>query len=500
MAPAVRPAFRPAQAAFPGVKQTMSRAISLRRSAVPPSALGALLRALVLLLPTGLLLVASLRAPEGNRTVLWIGTGVQAGCCALCVLNRRGWNQPLNPVVIALYLVALAWLWWGDGRDDWYTHLTKSILVVVPLVVFAHQTLTESGAPVLRRARLLADRLGTRKEWPAELAACRQLPEVKALRAALIFDAAPALALLRHPRPEVRVAALTALEFRKDWRYGQAELVLQSAQHAEQPIVRAAAVCALANVDEPRLVEAVAQFLHDPSWEVRKAATEALLWDTAQRWRWIRYTVRRVLADPLYQNDGPLCLNGTLLTNEAVNDLTGWCAEKGVLAVRAALTLGAHYHRALAEQPDGLLVQSLCKQLADPHTPAVLRIELARVLQHHQELDAPLLEKMLDPANPAPLRLTAVETLLGDHTEGPLHAAAVATLRDLARLPNREMALTTADVIQRRLGVDLGLGLGQPLPPVHSRQAAEVTRRVMRWAMQFDAQEDVEDSRVVPQR
>src|SRR5207249_8632218 len=124
--------------------------------------------------------------------------------------------------------------------------------------------------------------------------------------AALTVDAAPALALLTHPRAEVRVAALAAMEFRKDWRTGQAELVLQTAQRAEQPAIRAAAVCALANVDDRWLVEAVAQFLHDPSTEVRRAATEALLWDSERRWTWIRYIVRRVLADPLYATDGAL--------------------------------------------------------------------------------------------------------------------------------------------------------------------------------------------------
>ena len=41
-------------------------------------------------------------------------------------------------------------------------------------------------------------------------------------------------------------------------------------------------------------------------------------------------------------------------------------------------------------------------------------------------------------------------------------------------------------MVQRRLGVDLGLALGEPLPPSHSRQAAEVTRRLMQWAMQPD--------------
>ena len=55
-------------------------------------------------------------------------------------------------------------------------------------------------------------------------------------------------------------------------------------------------------------------------------------------------------------------------------------------------------------------------------------------------------------------------------------------------------------MVQRRLGVDLGLGLGQPLPPLQSRQAAEITRRVMQWASQFD-DENLDDSRPrVPQR
>jgi hypothetical protein len=52
-------------------------------------------------------------------------------------------------------------------------------------------------------------------------------------------------------------------------------------------------------------------------------------------------------------------------------------------------------------------------------------------------------------------------------------------------------------VIQRRLGIDLGLGLGQPLPPIHSRQAAEITRRVMGWAAHYDADDEanLDDSR-----
>jgi hypothetical protein len=105
-------------------------------------------------------------------------------------------------------------------------------------------------------------------------------------------------------------------------------------------------------------------------------------------------------------------------------------------------------------------------------------MELARLLRKDNLLPRDLHEKLLDTANPAPLRLIAAEALLA---EGK-HTAAVAALREVARLPNREIALATAEIVQRRLGTDLGLALGQPLPAVQSRQAADVTRRVMTWA------------------
>jgi HEAT repeat protein len=427
--------------------------------------------------------------------MLWLGTGFQVVVCCLSFFSRKAREVGIGPSVITLYLIALGWLWWGaHDQVDWFGYLARAVLLVVPMAVFALQTLTESGATVIRRARMLADRLASRKEWPADLAACRTLPEVKAFREALHWDATPALALLRHKRPEVRVAALAALEFRKNWRLGQAEYVLWVAQNSQEPAVRAAAVSALANLDERALVETLANFLRDPSWEVRRAATEAILWETEQRWPWIRHAVRRTLADPVLQNDGPLRHDGTLLTAEAVTDLASWATEKGVVASRAALTLGAHYSRALSERTGGSLLASLKQQLADPHAPPVLRMELARILLEHRELNRPLLEQLLDSANPAPLRLTAVEALLQESrdTSGP--PAALAALRDLARLPNREIAMATADLVQRKFGVDVGLPPGQPLPPLHSRQAAEVTRKVMMWAAEYDRPENVADS------
>jgi hypothetical protein len=444
----------------------------------------------VLLLPSALLLTASFRGPAESQLMLWLGTAFQLLVCLLSYLSNHGRQQPVGPSVITLYLIALGWLWWGAaGQNDWFFHLARAILLVVPIIVFAFQTLTESGAPVIRRARMLAQSLAARKDWPANLSACRALPEVKALREALHFDATPALALLQQPRTEVRVAALAALEFRKDWRPGQAEYVLKVVETAPEPPVRAAAITALANVEDQALVEPLANFLRDPSWEVRRAATEALFWETERRWPWIRHAVRRTLADPALQNDGALRYEGQLLTPEAVRDLSSWATEKGLLGTRAALTLGAHYGRALNERPDQTLLTALRNELADPHAPPVLRMELARLLLQDKEIDRPLLEKLLDPTNPAPLRLMAVEALLEETRDLRGPPGALAALRDLARVPNREIALATADLVQRRLGVDLGLPANQPLPAIHSRQAAEVTRRVMMWVGQQDLSE-----------
>jgi hypothetical protein len=439
-------------------------------------------------LPALVLLACALARPHW---VLWAGSIFQLGLVPLLRLLDRGQGwRTLGTSVLVLYLTAIALLWVGLGirnASDQMFGLSLAILIVVSLIVFGLQILVDSGAQETRNARLLAQRLEDRTHWPEELASCRDLPEVKDLREAIHNDPVPALALLLQPRPQVRVAALAALEFRKHWEPGQAELVLSVAQHAQEPEVRGGAIMALGNVDDRMMIDRLAEYLCDPAREVRAAATEALLWNSERRWMWIRPVVRQALSDAAQEEDGPMIPNGQLLSKEAVNDLTAWSAEKGVMAIRSALTLGAHYERLLNQEQDENQILDLQEQLANSNAATPLRMELARLLKKNGLLPHDLHERLLDTANPAPLRLIAAEALL---TEGK-HPPAIAALRDVARLPNREIALATAEIVQRRLGVDLGLALGQSLPPVQSRQAADVTRRVMSWAAQSEFADQV---------
>jgi len=263
--------------------------------------------------------------------------------------------------------------------------------------------------------------------------------------------------------------------------------VLRFAQGAPEPAVRAAAMYALGNVDAPFLIESLAEFFRDPNPEVRLAAREALLWDAQRRWRGIRHAIHRSLSDPLCYNDGPYRLEGQAWPEEAVTDWKAWSAEKGRAGHRACLTLAGHYGHLISEDSSPAVVEEVRQLALDAHVPADLRHELVRSLLANHELDREMLERLINPMNPAPVRLIAVEALLrtGEHLE------AQAALRDLARLPNREISLATAEVAQSWLGIDMGLAQGEPPPPLHSRQAADVTRRVMTWAAAQDTSSDV---------
>ncbi|MFQ3593235.1 MAG: HEAT repeat domain-containing protein [Gemmataceae bacterium] len=419
-------------------------------------------------------------ATGGNNLVLLLALVAELIILTWALMSRRVHAETIGPVLILLHVIALSGLVVSQPkvRPLWVVHLAQAALLVVPVWLFGVQILQDSGATALRHARQLANRLAQRSSWPSDLNEIRQLPEVQAFREALHIDAAPALELLTNPCVGVRLAALTALEFRSNWRPGQTGQVLHFAQRAIEPEVRTAAINALANTEDRMIVEALGELMRDPQPMVRRAATEAILWNTESRWPWLRNPVRLALAAPVCQEDGALRLTGQPLCPEAVNDFTAWAAEKGVSAYRAALTLSLHYNRLLSACSDPEQVEKLRKQLVDPRTPPMLRLELARLLHHYRELDEPHFRSLLDPSMPAPVRLIAVEALLG-RTQCP---EALAALHDLARLPNREIAMLTADVIQRRLGVDMGLPRDMPMPPVNSRIAAEVARRVQMWA------------------
>jgi hypothetical protein len=221
--------------------------------------------------------------------------------------------------------------------------------------------------------------------------------------------------------------------------------------------------------------------LRDQSSLVRLAAVEAAFHNSEQRWTWVRPHVHQALADPDLLDDGPLQVRSQPLPQEVIEDFHTWCGEKGGVGLRAALTLGQYYTQQLAASPAPELIASLRKEMVAANTAPMLRLELARLMYHKRELDAEAMRVLLAPTMPAPVRLIAADALLAQGSS----PEAVAALHDLARLPNREIALSTAEVVQKRLGVDLGLPRGS-LPSVQSRAAAEVARRVLMWANQHD--------------
>jgi hypothetical protein len=442
-----------------------------------------LIRIQLLLLLAGLLLLAAVRTPGQAPALLVLGAAFSLAVVCLGLFRWRRGRMPSSGLIITLYLLALGCLGLGVGQsEDWYPHVAQALLLLVPVMALAMQWLNNSGAPVRRRASRLSRQMAGRKDWPLELTACRDMPEVKAFREACLLDATPALHLLHHARLPVRLAALTALEDHRHWRRGQAEFVLQIARSTDTATLRAAAVLALTHLDDRLMVEALANFLLDPNREVRQATLKALVWEIEHHWSWIRHAIREYLAHPAFQEDAPLKGKDHSFPQEALADLNAWATEKGLLAVRAAQTLGSYYAHVLEEQPEEALTQRLQCQAADLHTPGALRLELARLLLRLDKAPPQLLESLLEPVHPSSLRLLAAEALLSRGT----HAQAQATLYDVARLANREIALATALVVQRCLGVDLGLPQGQPLPDVHSRLAAEVTRRVLLWASQAE--------------
>ncbi len=183
------------------------------------------------------------------------------------------------------------------------------------------------------------------------------------------------------------------------------------------------------------------------------------------------------MADIRCSRDGPLACGG-ILPEQAISDLKMWAGESGPIAGRSILTLIAHYRRLLHDNPSEKLINDLTTDVIDDKVPSAFHLELAHLLQEFDCLAPAILEPLLLPARSSGLRLLAAGSLL---KVGP-HPAAVETLRELAKLPNREMTLAAAQIIQQHLRIDMGLAIAGELPDPQSKQAAEVARRVLRWA------------------
>src|SRR5262245_60282185 len=163
---------------------------------------GWLLSLALLFLPSALL------AAFGYRTQslpLYAGAGVQFVFALLFLRAHPVWRPPVSASIIVLYLIALAWLWIQTrGTTDWTIHIGQGILLLVGVSLAALHDLTRIGAEPLRQANKWCRRLLARSHWPMQLADCRSLPEVAALRDAVRDEVRPVLALLSDPRPEVQ--------------------------------------------------------------------------------------------------------------------------------------------------------------------------------------------------------------------------------------------------------------------------------------------------------
>ena len=140
-------------------------------------------------------------------------------------------------------------------------------------------------------------------------------------------------------------------------------------------------------------------------------------------------------------------------------------------------TLLDHYHLSLKNGDNPGLPADLGRQITDEQTPPILRVELAHLLHQHSMIPDDLLDRMTDADQPGPVRLMAADIMLkADPTDG----SALDVLRGLGRQSNRDTAMAIARILQNRLQLDLGMPANGVVPS--SKQAGEVTQKVLRWA------------------
>lgn len=446
-----------------------------------------LVSAVLLLGPAALLGLAAVRA-DGLARPVAAGVAVTIGLEAIFLLVRYGPRRTAGSYFLLIFYAITAGVLRFNAPDfrAVETHLSLAAALLVPACLYVPREMAATGGSA-RRVKFLVRQLLARKEWPVTFAVYRDCPQIQALREGLRDNAAPALPLLAHDDVRIQLAVLTALEFHPTWRKGQVEAVIQRAHHSDEPAVRAAAALALAHVVKARHLQSLLAFLRDPAAEVRRAAGMAVLWDAGRRWPDIRAQVRLALAAPHAAKDGPLPCSAAL-SAAALVDLVRWSRESGVVGKRSTQTLVRHCQKAIEEDGSPEAIARVVALVSDPEVPPPLRVELAHRLQQADALPAELGARLLGPNHPTMLRVLAAGAVLSRRTD----PRAIEVLRFGARQPNREIALAVAAIVQRFLSVDMGLTVGGELPSVNSREAADVTRRVQKWATDPDAQAAVE--------
>lgn len=434
---------------------------------------------LLLLLPAMLLVSSVLWVRQNPQSLALFCLAIMMALTALAILIRGGVSKVIGSrFLLVFYLVAYAAMRFvGPDLDSSLCQFALGTCLVTPVAVFMYRELTATGGN-LRRAKFILSSLPEREDWPDSHDELRQMPEIRRLRELLRENASPAMPYLNHPNPKIQAVVLTALEFQPQWGKDQADAVIHRANFTDEPLVRSSAVMALACVTKPRHLACIVPFLSDPSAEVRRAAGIAILWDARTRWNDLRGNIREALSKQFALKDGPLPCSGDFPLT-AIQDLLMWAGEAGAVGRRSTQTILRHCKKAIEEDGSSEAIDRMVTLVQTQQVVPAIRVEVAYRLHATGHLAPEVAVKLLGSGQPTLLRVIAAGALLSQHED----ARAVEVLRDAAQQPNREIALVAADIIQKYLGVDMGLPMGEDLPNPNSRLAGEVTRKLIKWAL-----------------
>jgi hypothetical protein len=431
---------------------------------------------LLLLVPPGVLGMNAAQTIVGAKPIL-VGMAVFCICYSLFMMKEKGiWRAATHKFTAALFAISAGILFYAKVEPGNMLYMSAGGLAALALIV-AILPWAHSLSSIERRARNYVARLAARTHWPEDIASCERLPEVKLLQDLIHHDAEPALMVLNHPRPQVRMVLLSSLQGRAIYAPGQAERILAAAYYAQEPVVRAAALRALANVREPHLLQRMSEFAVDSALEVRRATAEAMVYNAHVRWMDTRRYIHAALNDRRFIEDGPLPVGLNSLPMQALDDLSVWACEPGATSRRSMASLMGYYRTTLHREQDPELLQRLYSQMLDAKLHSTLRVEVAFLLRDQACLNQDVMRRMLEYHQPSQIRLLASAELLNKGFD----ELALETLREVARQPNREIALGVAQVLQATMAIDMGLDNPQIPPPSNSKQAAEVARRVVLW-------------------